>query len=120
LPRATFSHFYVSDNGVASLALMESIHTSATLASGQGPREIATSRAVAISEQAAERTVERAASAVRKIGVAPLNHPWYGALGIRLTPFDAERLNNALGEGMRLANDLIVVGSKADVRSFVS
>jgi very-short-patch-repair endonuclease len=63
--------------------------------------------------QAAEKAVERAASAVRKIGVAPINHPWYGALGIRLTPFDAERLNNALGEGWRLANDLIDVGCKA-------
>src|SRR4029077_16744586 len=49
----------------------------------------------------AERAVERAASAVSKLGTAPINHQWVGALGGRLTPFDAERLERALEEGSR-------------------
>jgi very-short-patch-repair endonuclease len=82
--------------------------------------------------QAAVKAVERAAAAVHKIGVAPVNYPFYGTSGIRLTPFDAERLTRALGECWRQLNELIMVANSSatylkadrgvccqDVRTFV-
>ena len=44
----------------------------------------------------AEHSVDRAASAVQKLGIAPIAHPWRGATGDLLAPFDADRLREAL------------------------
>ena len=45
--------------------------------------------------RAAEDSVSRAAAATAKLGVAPISHPWRGATGEMLTPFDADRLREA-------------------------
>lgn len=44
----------------------------------------------------AERAVDQAARAVDRLGCAPQDHPWYGVQGGRLTPFDADRLQDRL------------------------
>ena len=44
----------------------------------------------------AEHSVDRAAARVLKLGIAPIAHPWRGATGDLLTPFDADRLSEAL------------------------
>lgn len=44
----------------------------------------------------AEHSVDRAAAAVQKLGVTPTAHPWRGATGDLLNPFDADRLREAL------------------------
>ena len=44
----------------------------------------------------AEHSVDRAAAAVQKLGIAPNAHPWRGATGGLLTPFDADRLRETL------------------------
>ncbi|HTT80186.1 MAG TPA: DUF3320 domain-containing protein [Stellaceae bacterium] len=44
----------------------------------------------------AELSVDRAAAAVEKLGIAPAAHPWRGASGDLLTPFDADRLREAV------------------------
>jgi very-short-patch-repair endonuclease len=44
----------------------------------------------------AEYAVDRAAAATTKLGVAPVTHPWRGATGQVLTPFDADRLREAV------------------------
>jgi hypothetical protein len=44
----------------------------------------------------AEYSVDRAAVAITKLGVAPVSHPWRGARGEVLTPFDADRLREAV------------------------
>lgn len=72
----------------------------------------------------AERSVDRAAMAVKKLGVAPNAHPWRGASGELLTPFDADRLRDAIEaavhHGAALAASLSTVqqafGSSVDYR----
>jgi len=44
----------------------------------------------------AELSVDRASAAVKKLGIAPAAHPWRGATGDVLTPFDADRLGEAV------------------------
>jgi very-short-patch-repair endonuclease len=44
----------------------------------------------------AEYSVDRAAAATKKLGVAPVAHSWRGAKGEILTPFDADRLREAV------------------------
>jgi hypothetical protein len=44
----------------------------------------------------AEHSVDRAAAATKKLGIAPDAHPWRGASGELLTPFDADRLREAI------------------------
>ena len=44
----------------------------------------------------AEHSVDRAAAATKKLGIAPSAHPWRGATGDLLTPFDADRLREAV------------------------
>jgi hypothetical protein len=44
----------------------------------------------------AELSVDRASAAVKKLGIAPVAHPWRGATGDVLTPFDADRLGEAV------------------------
>jgi very-short-patch-repair endonuclease len=44
----------------------------------------------------AEHSVDRAAAAVKKLGITPVNHSWNGAAGEVLTPFDADRLGEAI------------------------
>ena len=44
----------------------------------------------------AEYSVGRAAAAAEKLGVAPIAHPWRGATGKMLTPFDLDRLRQAV------------------------
>jgi hypothetical protein len=44
----------------------------------------------------AEYSVGRAAAAIKKLGIAPVAHPWRGATGDALTPFDADRLREAI------------------------
>jgi very-short-patch-repair endonuclease len=44
----------------------------------------------------AEHAVDRAAAAVKRLGTAPTSHPWRGATGDLLTPFDADRLRQSL------------------------
>jgi very-short-patch-repair endonuclease len=44
----------------------------------------------------AEYSVDRAAAATQKLGVAPVAHPWRGATGKILTPFDVDRLREAV------------------------
>jgi very-short-patch-repair endonuclease len=65
--------------------------------------------------QEAERSAERAASAVRKLGIVPLRHPWYGALAGRLTPFDTDRLTVAVREARQRLDDLVSVVDEAGV-----
>jgi very-short-patch-repair endonuclease len=62
---------------------------------------------------AAINAVERASTAVEKLNVPPVNHPWYGTSGNRLTPMDAERLKEALTTGRECANGLIALANKA-------
>ena len=45
---------------------------------------------------AVEHSVDRAAAATKKLGVAPVAHPWRGASGEILTPFDADRLRDTV------------------------
>lgn len=44
----------------------------------------------------AEYSVDRAAAATIKLGVTPISHAWRGARGEVLTPFDADRLREAV------------------------
>jgi very-short-patch-repair endonuclease len=44
----------------------------------------------------AELSVDRASAAAKKLGIAPVAHPWRGATGDLLTPFDADRLREAV------------------------
>jgi hypothetical protein len=44
----------------------------------------------------AEHAVDRAVAAVQKLGTAPTAHPWRGATGDLLTPFDGHRLREAV------------------------
>ena len=44
----------------------------------------------------AEHSVDRAVAAIEKLGIAPTAHPWRGATGDLLTPFDADRLREAV------------------------
>ena len=44
----------------------------------------------------AEYSVDRAAAAVTKLGLVPVRHPWRGATGERLNPFDFDRLRETL------------------------
>ncbi len=44
----------------------------------------------------AEHSIDRAAAAAKKLGIAPSAHPWRGAAGDLLTPFDADRLREAV------------------------
>jgi len=66
----------------------------------------------------AEQSVVRAAQTVTKLGVVPVDHAWYGARGGRLTPFDTDRLRDALGRARNALNELIVCA--ADVASVLS
>ena len=61
----------------------------------------------------AERAVEKASSAVSKLGVVPIDHAWHGVQCGRLTPFDAARLEEALYESSRRANNLVAMARKA-------
>jgi very-short-patch-repair endonuclease len=63
--------------------------------------------------QAAMVAVAKASAALEKLGVAPANHAWYGTLGNRLTPADAERLKDALGATRKRIDDLIAIARKA-------
>lgn len=49
----------------------------------------------------AERSVDRAAAATSKLGVVPDTHPWRGASGDLLTPFDADRLREVVETAAR-------------------
>ena len=44
----------------------------------------------------AEHSVDRAAAATKKLAISPAAHPWRGAIGDLLTPFDADRLREAV------------------------
>jgi len=61
----------------------------------------------------AERTVQRAASAVAKLGVAPVDHIWYGAGAKQLNPFDADRLRDAISLLASSAQELSAAGREA-------
>jgi Protein of unknown function (DUF4011)/AAA domain len=54
----------------------------------------------------AERSVDRAAAATSKLGVVPDTHPWRGASGDLLTPFDADRLREAVETAARQSQAL--------------
>jgi hypothetical protein len=49
----------------------------------------------------AEHSVDRAAAATKKLGIAPAAHPGRGATGDLLTPFDASRLREAVEAARR-------------------
>jgi hypothetical protein len=52
---------------------------------------------------AVTQAVGRASTAVEKLVVSPISHPWYGTFGNRLTPMDAERLKEALTTSRKVA-----------------
>ena len=60
-----------------------------------------------------ERSIERTARNIQNLGTAPINHPWYGTEGQRLTPFDTERLSKILHETLERLRNLLSVGHKA-------
>ena len=61
----------------------------------------------------AEKTVQRAASALAKLGVPPVDHIWYGAGASELNPFDVDRLRNAIDSLAPCAQELLSGGSDA-------
>jgi very-short-patch-repair endonuclease len=63
----------------------------------------------------AERAVDRASVAVSKLGAVPIRHAWYGTLGSRLTPFDLDRLKEALRDAQKRAQDLTLISSRVAV-----
>src|SRR5208283_2504406 len=61
----------------------------------------------------AERTVKRAASVVGKLGVAPIDHIWYGAGARQLNPFDADRLLDSISLLASSAREILSAGREA-------
>lgn len=61
----------------------------------------------------AERAVERAAAAVRRLGTAPARHVWHGTIAEHLAPFDVDRLGADLGEANARAAELVSVAGMA-------
>jgi very-short-patch-repair endonuclease len=62
---------------------------------------------------AVRQAVGRAAGAVEKLVVPPINHPWYGTCANRLTPTDAERLKEALTTSRKRTDELIALANRA-------
>jgi very-short-patch-repair endonuclease len=62
---------------------------------------------------AVTQAVGRAAGAVAKLNVPPVNHPWYGTSGNRLTPMDKERLREFLTTSRKRTDELIALANKA-------
>jgi very-short-patch-repair endonuclease len=62
----------------------------------------------------AERAVAQAAAAVEWLRCAPRDHPWYGTQSDRLTPFDLDRLREAVAKAREELGALMsAVGSEA-------
>ncbi len=59
------------------------------------------------------QAVGRAAGAVEKLVLSPINHPWYATCGNRLTPMDAERLKEALTTSRKRTDELIALANRA-------
>jgi very-short-patch-repair endonuclease len=61
----------------------------------------------------AEKIVQRAALAVARLELPPIDHIWYGAGASELNPFDIDRLRDAIDRLILCAQDLLSAGSDA-------
>jgi very-short-patch-repair endonuclease len=61
----------------------------------------------------AQRAVERATTAVTKLGITPIDHAWHGTLAEPLAPFDVDRLDSDLGVLSERARELVSIAGES-------